>query len=89
MTPPNITATWIEIIKRLNNNQQQAFSRICVGDDSMLPTATAKSLERRGLIRYFLEDGGGGLKLWRANVASLIVHQAWCEWCSKTVKEEL
>lgn len=82
----------LAIIRCLPRKQRDELGRICIGDDSCLNAQTARALARKGLINYRLEkvpDDRFGLSLWRADVASIAVHRAWCQWCSETVTEEL
>lgn len=78
----------VDTIRKLTPRQQDALSRICCGDDSCLNPQTAKALAAKGLIDYGTVDQGGGLRLYRAEVASVAVHYAWCVWCSEQPTEE-
>jgi hypothetical protein len=80
------TAEALPIIRRLTKVQREVFSRICVNDDSYLAKQTALALQRKGLINYGLVPQGGGLSLYRAEVASIAVHIAWCEWCEEALQ---
>lgn len=74
------------MIRKLSSPQQDALSRICCGDDSCLNPDTAKALAKRGLILYGLVSERAGFSLYRAEVASVRVHYAWCQWCSEQVE---
>lgn len=74
-------------IRKLTKAQQMMLSQICLGDDSGLHHRTALALARRGLIDYRLVPQGGGFNIWRADVASIPVHMAWCKWCDQTCTE--
>ena len=81
--------TLLDVIRKLTPLQQEALSRICCGDDSCLNLNTAKALAAKGLIDYGLVSEGGGLSLYRAEVASIAVHYAWCVWCSEQPGEDV
>lgn len=86
---PNLsTDEALPIIRKLTKAQKEALSRICIGDDSCLPPKTATSLDALGLIDYrLIWNGRRDAGIWRADVASIAVHMAWCQWCSETVPD--
>ncbi len=80
------------IIHRLPKKQRAAFDRICIGDDTRIPPATAEALVRKGLVEAYGEmlPAPAGKPAWlameitRYRFASIPVHMAWCDACCES-----
>lgn len=70
----------------LTKQQRSAFEQIATGNDTGIISITLEKLLAKELIEK-IRYRKGSFSMYRYQVP-IPVHMAWCEWCSKNVKED-
>jgi hypothetical protein len=78
----------VDDIAKLPKRQRDVLAQVCVNNDAGHHPATLEALERKGFLRSYGETLGGRfpVRIKRYAVASIAVHMAWCQWCSRSEK---